>query len=493
MAQQIIIQGKAKLAGKISISGSKNAALPIIAATILANDEITLGNLPHLADIANMLNLLLDLGVKIDFKGYGSLENASGHNVTINPKNIDNLEANSDIVSKMRASILVLGPLLAKFSQAKIALPGGCAIGARPVDIHLMALEKLGAKFTIEKDYIIANAPDGLIANEITLPQISVGATENILMAACLAKGTSIIHNAAIEPEIIDLMNFLNFLGAEISLTGRSFTVIGKTALLANKHNVGDNSSELSKNDHNHNRHSQIKSGTELSPELKGAYKTYVTTERMDDNSSASFKNENVYNISADRIEAGSYAVAALATKGEVTLLKVKHDILDPIKPYLIACGAKITYIEDGIIIAYQETAKTARKDLNIITAPYPDFPTDMQAQLAVLLAITEGNATITENIFENRFMHIKELNKMGANIEISDNKLLIKGINNLAGAEVNASDLRASMALIIAALVAKGTTTINNIFHLDRGYENLEEKLSQCGIKIFRKYGFKR
>ena len=473
MAQQIIIQGKAKLAGKIPISGSKNAALPIIAATILANDEITLGNLPHLADIANMLNLLLDLGVKIDFKGYGSLENASGHNVTINPKNIDNLEANSDIVSKMRASILVLGPLLAKFSQAKIALPGGCAIGARPVDIHLMALEKLGAKFTIEKDYIIANAPDGLIANEITLPQISVGATENILMAACLAKGTSIIHNAAIEPEIIDLMNFLNFLGAEISLTGRSFTVIGKTALLANKHNVDDNSSASFKNDHNHNRHSQIKSGT--SPEGR------------------SLKNENVYNISADRIEAGSYAVAALATKGEVTLLKVKHDILDPIKPYLIACGAKITYIEDGIIIAYQETVKTARKDLNIVTAPYPDFPTDMQAQLAVLLAITEGNATITENIFENRFMHIKELNKMGANIEISNNKLLIKGINNLAGAEVNASDLRASMALIIAALVAKGITIINNIFHLDRGYENLEEKLSQCGIKIARKYGFKR
>jgi UDP-N-acetylglucosamine 1-carboxyvinyltransferase len=432
MKEQLIIQGGQKLTGEIKVSGSKNAALPIIAASILTNKPVGLTNVPHLEDVSNMLNLLLDLGVNIELLGHGSLDHAMGNSLMIDTNKITNLQVTSNIAGQMRASILLLGPLLAKFSKAKILLPGGCAIGARPVDLHLTALEALGAEFTINDNIITAStASTGLIGAEITLPKISVGATENILMAACLATGQTIIHNAAIEPEIIDLMSFLNNIGADISLKERSFTINGKKILEPNN------------------------------------------TEQYH------------HHISADRIEAGSYAVAALATKGNITLTGVRIDILDPIKEYLCQYGAEITYKNNSLTICYKEQPAS---NYHIATAPYPNFPTDMQAQLAVLFTRKSGQAIIEENIFENRFMHVKELNKMNANMKILDNKLLIEGPSNLMATEVKASDLRASMALIIAALIAKGNTVINNIFHLDRGYENIEEKLSKCGIVIYRR-----
>lgn len=426
MREQIIIHGGKKLSGSIKISGSKNAALPIMAATILSNEKITLGNLPHLTDVSIMINLLLSLGAKINAKGHGSENNSRGRTIAILPQYINNTEADYHIVSKMRASIVVLGPLLAKFHKAKISLPGGCAIGDRPVNLHLTALEQLGAKITIKNGYIIAKAPNGLNGTTINFPAISVGATENILMAACLAKGQTIINNAAIEPEIIDLMNFLKQIGADITLKNRTFTINGVKSL-----------------------------------------------------SSAS------YNISPDRIEAGSYAVAALATKGSIELLNASPDILDPIKNYLISCGANITIDGNNVRVSYQKNTNNTK--LHIKTEPYPGFPTDMQAQLAIICTLQTFPSIIEETIFENRFMHIPELNRMGANIKITGNKLLINQCNKLNGAEVNASDLRASMALVIAGLSASNTTIINNIFHLDRGYEALEEKLFKCGAQIYR------
>ena len=428
MKEQIIIQGGKKLSGTVKISGSKNAALPIMAATILSDSEITLSNLPHLTDISIMLNLLLSLGAKVNVKGYGSENNSRGRTVSIFPEHINNTEAEYHIVSKMRASVVVLGPLLSKFKKAKVSLPGGCAIGARPVNLHLMALEKLGAKFKIENGYIIAEAPHGLTGDIVEFPTISVGATENILMAACLAKGQTIIKNAAIEPEVTDLVNFLNDMGADITLKDRSFIVNGVKSLSSTN-----------------------------------------------------------YEILPDRIEAGSYAVAALATKGNIELLKVSPDILDPIKTHLIACGANIVPGNDNIKISYSSNIDT--KNIQIKTAAYPGFPTDMQAQLATLLALQNFSSTIEEEIFENRFMHVAELNRMGANIQVSGNKLLINSGSHFTGAEVNASDLRASMALVIAGLAANKTTIINNSFHLDRGYEALEEKLFKCGAEISRKY----
>ena len=431
MQEQIVITGGNKLSGKIKISGSKNAALPIMAATILSDTDVTLSNVPHLLDISMMSNLLLSLGAKINAKGYGSENNSRGRTLTISPNSISNTEATYEIVNKMRASVVVLGPIVAKFRKAKVSLPGGCAIGSRPVNLHLMALAKLGATISIENGYISAVAKDGLIGNEITFPSISVGATENTIMAACLAKGKTIINHSAIEPEIIDLVDFLNKIGADIKRDGRTFIINGKSQLGSKKIE---------------------------------------------------------HSISADRIEAASYAVAALATKGEVTLSQVTSDIFDPIKSYLIACGANIIYNDNTVNIKYNKNTLN-KSAIKISTSPYPGFPTDMQAQLATLLSLQNFSSTIEETIFENRFMHVAELNRMGANINISENKLLINGNNTLSGTDVAASDLRASMALIIAGLAAHGTTTVNNVFHLDRGYEALEEKLFKCGAKIYRKF----
>lgn len=425
MKSKIIIEGGHKLTGQIKISGSKNAALPIMAAAILANEEITLENLPHLADISTMSHLLVSLGVKIGFKGHGNAEDARGKTIILNAKNITNFTAEFDIVSKMRASILVLGPLIAKYHQAKISLPGGCAIGTRPVNLHLAALEKLGAKIKLAGGYIEAAAPKGLVGTEIDFPLISVGATENTIMAAALAQGRTIINNAAIEPEILDLINFLTKLGVEISVKERQISVIGQKTLKATSHV-----------------------------------------------------------ISPDRIEAGSYAAAILATKGSAFFPKITAEIFQPIKKQLEACGAKIDMLENGTKITYQENNLT--KDFVINTKEYPGFPTDMQAQFAALLLGKKFNSQIIENIFENRFMYVPELNRMGANITIKNNLLNIKP-QKLIGTEVKASDLRASMSLIIAALVAKGTTTIYDTHHLDRGYEFLEEKLARLGANIYR------
>lgn len=427
MKSKIIIEGGHKLTGQIKISGSKNAALPIMAAVILTDKEVTLENLPHLDDISTMSQLLISLGVKIGFKGHGTADDNRGKTMILNAAKINNFSARFEIVSKMRASILVLGPLLAKYHQAKISLPGGCAIGSRPVNLHLEALEKLGAKINLTAGYIEASAPKGLIGTEINFPIISVGATENIIMAACLAKGTTIINNAAIEPEIIDLVNFLRKLGVVITISKRQIIIKGQTSL-----------------------------------------------------------NEATHEISADRIEAGSYAVATIATKGNVFFPKITAELFSPIKKQLELCGAKFTKLANGLNISYDE-ANLAQENIIINTKEFPGFPTDMQAQFAILLLQSKLQNQIIENIFENRFMYVAELNRMGANIMIENNKIHISK-SNLIATEVKASDLRASMSLIIAGLIAKGKTTIYNTYHLDRGYEFLEEKLARCGANISRK-----
>jgi UDP-N-acetylglucosamine 1-carboxyvinyltransferase len=427
MPNRLIIEGGKKLNGQIKISGSKNAALAIMAATILAHKKVTLENLPHLTDIATMSHLLISLGSKLSFRGNGNGDDARGKTMNFDSKSINNLTAEYNIVSKMRASILVLGPLLAKYGKAIVSLPGGCAIGSRPVDLHLKALEKLGAKIEIKEGYVIAEAKSGLIGNEIEFSKISVGATENIIMAATIAKGTSIIKNAAIEPEVIDLINFLKLLGAKIEVSERKITVTG----VKNLHG--------------------------------GTYK-----------------------ITPDRIEAGSYAVATIATKGKVFFPNIELNIFAAIKKELEALGGVIKKKNNGVEISYKKPNKV--NNLIIETAEYPGFPTDMQAQFTAALLNQTYNSTIYEKIFENRFMHIEELKRMSANLNISDNNVKIEP-SQLTGTKVIASDLRASMALIIAGLIAKGRTTIYKIHHLDRGYELLEEKLARCGAKIYREY----
>jgi len=427
MPNRLIIEGGKKLNGQIKISGSKNAALAIMAATILANKKVTLENLPHLTDIATMSHLLTSLGVKLSFRGNGNSDDARGKTMIFDAKSINNLTAKYSIVSKMRASILVLGPLLAKYGKAKVSLPGGCAIGSRPIDLHLKALEKLGAQIEIKDGYVIAEAKKGLIGNEIEFSKISVGATENIIMAATIAKGTSVIKNAAIEPEIIDLINFLKLLGAKISVSNREITINGVKTL-----------------------------------------------------------NGGTYIISPDRIEAGSYAVATIATKGTVFFPNLELEIFTPIKEQLEALGGVLKKKNNGIEISYLKANK--KNNFIIETSEYPGFPTDMQAQFTAALLNQNYSSTIYEKIFENRFMHIEELKRMSANLNISDNNVKISP-SKLSGTKVNASDLRASMALIIAALIADGKTTIYKIHHLDRGYELLEEKLARCGAKIFREY----
>lgn len=426
MAERIIVKGGSKLDGRIRISGSKNASLPLLAATILSDKAVTIKNLPHLADIATMSQLLLSFGMELNFIGHGDKSNSRGRSIICDASNINNYRAEYDIVSKMRASILVLGPLVAKYGKAIVSLPGGCAIGARPVNFHIKALEQLGATIEIKEGYLHAAAPQGLTGAEITFPKISVGATENTLMAASLAKGTTILHNAAIEPEIIDLINLLKSMGAKITQEGRSITIEGVETL----------------------------AGSE-------------------------------YQVCADRIEAGSYAVAALATRGKIFFPELKADIFTPIKEQLVTCGALISETEAGVTVAYQEP-RNKIDEYFLETTEFPGFPTDMQAQFAALLGLQNFKSRIRENIFENRFMHVSELSRMGADIQIEGNELAIAPAK-LSGTEVNASDLRASMALVIAALTAQGTTTIYKTHHLDRGYELLVEKLSNAGANIYR------
>ena len=415
--EKLIVKNSNRLNGIIKISGSKNASLPIMAATLLSTHECLIKNIPELEDIKTMINLLKNLGVKINKKGSA---------VKIDSSKLDNHRADYDLVRKMRASILVLGPLLARKKKAIVSLPGGCAIGTRPIDLHLFCMKKLGAKLVIKNGYVFAEAPNGLKGNKIVIPQVSVGATENIILASTLAKGRTIISNAATEPEIQDMCNFLNKMGAKIKGIGkRKIEIYGVK--------------ELKKVD---------------------------------------------YNVIPDRIVAGTFMIAALITKGNITIKDIIPEHLkDPIR-ILKKVGAEIKIKKNSLVI---DGSKKNFKPVNIITKPYPGFPTDLQAQLMSLLVTIKGTSSIQEKIFENRFIHVSELNRLGAKIKLKKDKAYISGVKNLVGAPIMASDLRASVSLVLAGLAAQGKTTINRIYHIDRGYEKIENKLNSCGASIKR------
>ena len=410
--------GARKLNGQIKISGSKNASLPILAATILSNKKIHLSNLPKVKDIETMIKLLKSVGSKIKI---------SKNNNSISVRNDKGIKtfAPYNLVKTMRAGILVLGPMLARFGKAKISLPGGCSIGTRPIDIHLKALAKLGVKYKIIDGYVYAFAKKKLKGSKIRFPKISVGATENLIIAASMTDGISILSNCAIEPEIKDLVNFINKMGGKIKWIGRRTLRI---------HGVND----------------------------------FVKTE---------------YKIMPDRIEAGTYLLVAAVTEGNIKVNGIDPKIIKTEIDILKKIGAKITLDKNRITIIGNKIIK----NINLKTAAYPGFPTDLQAQLMVLLCKAKKYSVITEEIFENRFMHVAELNRMGAKIKIKGNKAIIEGNTNFKGAELMATDLRASVSLILAALAAKGKSLINRIYHLDRGYEQIETKLRKVGAKIRR------
>ena len=414
--QKIEVFGANKLKGQIKISGSKNASLPILAATLLSRKKVYLKNLPRVKDIETMVCLLQSLGSKINF---------NKNNLVIDNIKQKKSFASYSLVKTMRAGILVLGPLLAKFGKAKVSLPGGCAIGTRPVDIHLDALSKLGVKYKIVQGYVHAKAPKGLIGNKIKFPKISVGATENLIIAASFAKGTTVLSNCAIEPEIKDLVNFLKNIGCNIKWIGKRTIKIEGVS------------------------------------EVNGA----------------------TYSVMFDRIEAGTYLVAAAVTEGNLKIKNVVPQIIQTEINTLKKIGAKIKVKKDGIHIIGNKKIKS----INIKTAPYPGFPTDLQAQMMVLLCKANKQSIIKEDIFENRFMHVAELNRMGAKISTNGNKAKVSGNINFEAAELMATDLRASVSLILAALTTKGKSVINRIYHLDRGYENIEKKLKKVGAKIRR------
>ncbi len=414
--QKLEVFGANKLKGQIKISGSKNASLPILAATLLSDKKITLRNLPRVRDIETMISLLKSLGSKVNY---------NKNFITIDNKKQKKKFASYSLVKTMRAGILVLGPLLAKFGFAKVSLPGGCAIGTRPIDIHLKALSKLGVKYKIFQGYVIANAPKGLRGNKIEFPKISVGATENLIIAACFAKGITILSNCAEEPEIKDLINFLNKMGCKVKwIAKRKIKIDG------------------------------VKKIKEIS-----------------------------YTVMFDRIEAGTYLIASAITQGNLKIQNVEPEILKTEIGVLKRIGSKISIKNKEVKIIGTKKIKSTK----IKTAPYPGFPTDLQAQIMVLLCMANKPSIVQEDIFENRFMHVAELNRMGAKIKILGNKAIVEGNTSFNSAELMATDLRASVSLILAALTAKGKSVINRIYHLDRGYENLEKKLKKVGAKIRR------
>jgi|TARA_B110000211_G_scaffold210809_1_gene249160 UDP-N-acetylglucosamine 1-carboxyvinyltransferase len=416
--QKLIIKGKRELAGKISISGSKNASLPILAASILAR-HVKLKNIPLVKDILTMVELLNFIGLDTNF-----LKKKNILEIQNKEKNITTL-APYKLVKTMRAGVLVLGSLLTKYKKAKVSLPGGCAIGTRPVDLHLFALKKLGAKIIIKDGYILAEAKNGLKGTTIKFPSISVGATENALLAALMAKGKTTLKNCAIEPEIKDLISFLKKLGGKIKISGRIIII----------------------------EESQIK-------------KKLINHE-----------------IIFDRIETGTYMIASALIGKKITINKIDPKIVKNEIDILKKMGVKIKSDNSSITIR----KSTKLKKTNVVTKPYPGFPTDLQAQLMVLMTQANGISKISENIFENRFMHVPELKRMGAKIKIKNKTAYIQGPSKLMGAEVMATDLRASVSLVLAGLIAENRTTINRIYHLDRGYEFLEMKLKKCKAKIKR------
>ena len=417
--QKLIIKGKKSLSGTVKISGSKNATLPILASTILSNNKITINNVPCVKDVITMSELLKHLGsnIKTNFKKKKIFINNSKKSFkTLAPYNF---------VKTMRAGIIVLGPLLSKFGKARVSLPGGCAIGTRPVDIHLFGLKKLGAKIKIKDGYIHAEATNGLIGNKIKLPSISVGATENLVIAATYAFGKTLIQNCACEPEIKDLVNFLKKMGANIKWIGkREIKVIG----------------------------------------------------------TQTFKAVN-YSVMFDRIEAGTFIIAGALVGKKIKITGINTNILKKELDTLKKMGVQFKTQTNKIIIFFSKNIKP----ISIKTEAYPGFPTDLQAQIMVLMTKANGISKIKENIFENRFMHVPELNRMGAKIKVSGNISTINFSEELNGAEVMATDLRASVSLVLAGLIAKNRTIINRVYHLDRGYENLEKKLRNCGAKIAR------
>ena len=415
--EKLLIKGGKSLSGKISCSGAKNAALPMIAATILCDDKVVLKNLPYLQDITTMFELLGSMGSEILLD-----ENMD---FTISSANLKDIEARYELVKTMRASILVLGPLLSKYGKARIALPGGCAIGSRPVNFHLDALKQMGASITLRNGYIEANASKLKGAN-IKFEGVTVTGTENLMMAATLAEGQTILTNVAKEPEIADLADMLNSMGAKISGAGTDKIVIDGV------------------------------------DKLKGT----------------------IFDIPADRIEAGTYLVAAAVTKGSITIDGINPNRLMKVIEKLRAAGAEIDYNEDSISINMKLEFPNP---VDITTAPFPEFPTDMQAQFSVINAISSGTANIYETVFENRFMHILELNRMGCDISVKGNHAVIQGVKSIYGAQVMATDLRASASLILAGLCAEGETVVDRIYHIDRGYERIEEKLNYLGANIIR------
>lgn len=422
--KKLVIKGGKKLQGSVNIAGAKNAALPIMVASILTEEGLTLSNISHVRDISTMINLLSGLGVEVNFSGFKE-DGFEARKVQLKAKDISSTVADYDLVSKMRASILIMGPLLARFGKAKISLPGGCAIGTRPIDLHLMGMEKLGAKITLESGYIKASVKGRLKGAEIEFAKVSVGATQSMMMAATLAKGETILRNAAKEPEIIDLAQCLNKMGAKVS---------------------GAGSDEI---------------------RIVGVEKLHSANHR----------------IIGDRIEAGTYGVAAIITGGSLDIKGVDLSLFDGYRDILQKAGGKLEQIKDDVVRVSRSKGKI--EAVSFSTAPHPGFPTDMQAQIMALMTIANGEAVIEENIFENRFMHVLELVRMGADIKSEGRKAIVKGVKKLSGAEVMATDLRASVCLVLAALVADGESVINRIYHLERGYESLADKLASCGAQI--------
>jgi UDP-N-acetylglucosamine 1-carboxyvinyltransferase len=412
------ITGGAKLDGSIRISGAKNAALPILMATLLAEGTTSIGNVPHLHDVTTTLELLGILGNSVTLDEKMSVE--------IDTSTIHSFEAPYDLVKTMRASILVLGPLLARFGKADVSLPGGCAIGSRPVDLHIKGLQAMGGEIEVIDGYVKARAPNGLKGAHIFMDTVSVGATENLLMAAAVAKGTTIIENAAREPEVVDLANYLKKMGAQISGEGTGIITIEGVEKLIGCH----------------------------------------------------------HDVMPDRIETGTYLIAAAITGGKIRLRETDPEIIDSVLQKLEEAGAEIKTGSNWIELDMKGQRPRA---INITTAPYPGFPTDMQAQFMALNIIAEGTGIIKETIFENRFMHVSELQRMGADITIQGNTAICKGVDKLSGAQVMATDLRASASLVLAGLVAEGVTLVGRIYHIDRGYDCIEEKLQLLGATIKR------
>lgn len=416
---KLSISGGRRLSGRLRISGAKNSALPILAGTLLADKPVLVGNAPHLHDVTTMIELLGCLGADVIIDEKLNVEVVAG--------DLQQLRAPYELVKTMRASFLVLGPLVAKYGRAEVSLPGGCAIGSRPVDQHLKGLEALGASVVVEDGYVKADAPNGLTGTDVYMDLVTVGGTENLMMAACLAAGTTRLYNSAREPEIVDLGNFLNTLGAKVSGHGTStITIEGVT-------------------------------------ELTGGQ----------------------YQVMPDRVEAGTYLIAAAATGGEIDLVGADASTLGAVLEKLQMAGAEIKVSDDMISL---KMTNGRPKAVDIETSPYPGFPTDMQAQFMAMNAVAEGTSTIRENIFENRFMHVQEMNRLGADIELHGHSMaVVHGVEELRAAPVMATDLRASSSLVIAALVAEGTTVIDRIYHIDRGYETIEEKLQQLGGAVQR------